>query len=296
MKFGLINIGRYGMNEDSQCEELREMMDSQGIGVLAVVEHHRGKDMRLRRELGQLVSEDERSKVRNTLGEGVTWYEKCRAGGKGAGVGIAVREGTGEVVELTEFGDEGLLWLKISREEDLYIACVYLVPRTSDWASDNVARQARLARGIENYTKKGRVVVMGDVNGRIGRSSVTVVNEEGDSVGQINRDSDDRVTNEQGRTMLALLEGTGMIVMNGVRGEATEITCKSKKEDGKGGSVADWIVVHKEWAHEWGNMEVDDRGWMDSDHNLVTGVWECSWLHRVGRKEADDECSVSEDR
>ena len=64
----------------------------------------------------------------------------------------------------------------------MFVAAVYLVPRTSDWYEGNLERKVRLIRGIQCYRQKGRVVVMGDMNARIGSLDVNIERECGEGV------------------------------------------------------------------------------------------------------------------
>ena len=101
----------------------------------------------------------------------------------------------------------------------------------------------------------------------------------------IERQSDDKVVNAQGITMLRLLEGYGMAVMNGVGGGSSgKATCRDR-------SVVDWIAVKRDMVQEVSPMVVD-KEWMeeggrrDGDHRLVRMEW-----NRVGVNNVAEEVS-----
>ena len=267
------------MREEAQCDEMKGLIEEVDIDVMVIVEHWRGKKKRVRKGLEVKESLEEVLGGRQILGSEYRWEECVRENGKGGGVGIAVKKTLGRVERLEEYEDDGLLWLKLCVGGiDLFVAAVYLVPRTSDWYEGNLERKVRLIRGIQCYRQKGRVVVMGDMNARIGSLDVNIERECGEGVVSLYRESEDEKVTQDGRDLLEMMAAANMVVMNGLEGKMKEMTCHKGR-----GSVVDWVVVERGWMREWVDMWVDDRGWMGTDHNLMMGVWRCEGC--VERKE-----------
>ena len=117
-----------------------------------------------------------------------------------------------------------------------------------------------------------KVVLMGDVNGRIGNMGNKIGEEGMERV--IERESSDTVVNEQGMEVLGMLNSFEMIVLNGVGGgKSGGATCRGK-------SVVDWIAVREGVWARCGVLEVIE-GWVqeggrkDGDHKIVmVEFWE----------------------
>ena len=272
LELAAINVGRHGMKDEERADELSAMIRELDIDVCAVAEHWRGEKERMRGELGVKESAEEKMETEHLLGDGFWWGQQVRKGGTRGGVGLAVKRGIGKIERLIEYEDEGLMWVCIERgERKLFVASVYFVPASSDWYAGNVHRRVRLAQGIARYEQQGRVVVMGDMNARIGCMSVMLQGEEEGAVVELYRQSEDTAITADGRRLLAMFSGMNMVVMNGVGGEGGQMTCEKKK----GSSVVDWAVVPKVCMHEFSAVWIDDRGWMDTDHHLVRITWMC---------------------
>ena len=91
-------------------------------------------------------------------------------GDKGSGgVAILVRKGLGTVEEVKTKGIEGLLWAKIKCEgRTLIVAAVYLVPIGSRYYEKNYNIREQLEKDIGMFKQQGIVIVVGDMNSRIG--------------------------------------------------------------------------------------------------------------------------------
>jgi len=156
--------------------------------------------------------------------------------------------------------EHGVVWLRVESprqpKKGVYVAFVYLPPQASTYYHQVEGMSydehfLKLQQDIMMFQSKGRVVLMGDFNARIG-----VMNEwdlldphilrHYDKQGVCNRKSNDKVHNSSGKRLISLCEDTGMFVMNGrslsdVNGL---ITFRSLK--GKGQSVIDYAVVSRD--------------------------------------------------
>ena len=110
--------------------------------------------------------------------EGYKWVGKPRINqnsprGKG-GVGFLVREclvNDIEFINTVKYKES--VWMKICSErgrEALYIGCVYM-PTDSTSISVMDSCSERLKKDVFSFREKGKVVLLGDFNARIGRSA-----------------------------------------------------------------------------------------------------------------------------
>ena len=264
VKFGTLNCGVRGIVDEMDVVKLATVIEMRGIDVMGVPETWRGEEDRDRKDIGVKKSDEEIKRDRNLLGDEYVWVERVRMKGTRGGVGIAVRKTCGIVRVVEEWSNEEVLWVCIQLRGGglLYVCCVYL--RSTGGIEGSLSC---LAKGLAMTENEGMVVVMGDVNGRIGR----LPNKVGGGV--VERVSDDPMVNPQGREVMTLMNECGMVVMNGVGGEETgRCTCR-------GASVVDWMAVRLGMMATCGMVEVEE-GWMseggraDGDHNLVMIVCE----------------------
>ena len=258
--------------------------EQQRLAVMGFAEHFIGRAKRVRRGLGVAETEEERDEVEGLLGSEWQWMERCRLlGGKG-GVGLAVRRSVGVGVVMDAFCSEGMLWVRVDLRSggELYVGVVYLVPEGSVYGAEALAARECLSAGLHHICGvlgATNVVVMGDVNGRIGERSLWFDDPDGDEVVEVKRVSDDKVMNARGEEVVGLLEAHHVMLLNGVDGdESGAATCR-------GVSVVDWVAVRREmkvdcsplrvepgWIGGGGGWKgVDDHGWLRFDWKVVGG-------------------------
>ena len=200
------------------------------------------------------------------------WYgrqQKKTQGGEGrGGVGFLVkRELEARVVKEGKEGN--LLWIAVGKEEPWYIAAVYIAPRKTD-------EYFRVMEEVQEDVGKwrGRVVVLGDFNSRVGELPNVMIDGEDDDRVECKRQSKDKKTDWRGKYLMREMNASGLVVVNGVKEEAewTSVQVKRKKE-GTGCSVIDLVCVAWEAWHEWGEMKVWDmaEAGLQADHRMVTG-------------------------
>jgi hypothetical protein len=271
-----LNVGRRGMVRDLDKVKVMKVMKERRMHALGVTEHWRGRDERMRRELKQEETEEDIEERESLFGDKFQWLERCRRKGGKGGVGLAVLKEWGKGVVVDELSSESVMWVRIEMVQGgvMYVAVVYLVPGGSVFEEEVQVGVRGLLCGLARYRGGDMVetvVVMGDVNARIGNMSVRI--ERGEDIEVIARDSDDKVVNERGTMLMGLLQSYGMVVMNGVAGkESGRATCRGK-------SVVDWIAVGDEMKDDCERLVVDEP-WMDEyendgvdDHRMVRIDW-----------------------
>ena len=98
-------------------------------------------------------------------------------------------------------GNEGILWVEVEGTgRKMHLAVVYIVPIKSTRYKNNIALRRELEEDIIKYKQEGMVMVMGDLNSRIG--------EENNYWKNIDKRVDDN-----GREWLALTRATGIITL-----------------------------------------------------------------------------------
>ena len=227
------------------------------IDICCVTETHLNEE---REKMFRMVFEDRfivHSKRRRNM--------KVRDKGSG-GIAIMVRREVGEVEMITEKRMDGLMWTKIvCVGRKLFIATVYIVPEGTVRAGQNISIREELERDIGKYKERGMVMVLGDMNGRIG-NLMSVINEE--RIYQ--RDNIDRKENNNGKELVRLMNRTGMVIMSGIR-RTSKYTCIKEGKYGLGKSVVDHVcmdegiidIVKKEKVNE------DVMELLTTDHAMV---------------------------
>jgi hypothetical protein len=272
IRVGGINAGVRGILNEVDIWKLRSILKERGIGILGVVEHWRGEEERMRRYLGVKETEEEKREKEQLCGEEYIWVERCRRKGRRGGVGLVVLRELGRVEVLEDFCDESVMWVRITSGmgQVMYVGVVYLVTAGTVFSEDNMSSMSKLAVTLSMLEGEENVVILGDVNGRIGQIGSKI--KVGEEVREIQRESEDMVVSEQGKDMLEMLQEFGMVVINGVGGGSSgKMTCRGK-------SVVDWMVVKEEMRDRCSTMVVEDGfmeegGRADGDHNLVMFDW-----------------------
>ena len=188
------------MNSDVQNDRVNVDVDLVGRKAKEMVRNKRERKLRLatwnfsglgsdrkQKEIGELLAKHnldvagqeswEKEETRIDV-EGYKWFGKPRIKqnsprGDG-GVGFLVREClVNEVEFINTVKYEESVWMKIRSErgrEALYIGCVYM-PTDSTSISVMDSCYERLKEDVLSFREKGKVVLLGDFNARVGRSA-----------------------------------------------------------------------------------------------------------------------------
>jgi hypothetical protein len=117
----------------------------------------------------------------------------------------------------------------------------------------NTELRRELEEDIMRYKQEGMVMVMGDLNSRIGEI-------------EHHRRNKDIEVNENGREWMALTRATGMIILSGLN-ETADYTCFNEQ----GNSVVDHICIDESYKDVVMKLENrrDVMGRIDTDHSMV---------------------------
>lgn len=216
-----------------------------------------------------------------------TVVDKKEKKGSG-GVALLVRTKSGVEVVGREDGGEGVLGVRVKKGGvTLTVVAVYAVPKVprAGKASRGVAeRLERTEEALEGLVatawrarrRQEQVVVLGDLNARVGEEGVQL--GMGAGPGEfVQRASMDKVVNPRGTDMLRRCGEAGLVMMNGLKGMAEYTRVVSEEADSRGSSVCDWICVSEGLFRGAASVKVggrDDTGQVavGADHLLVSST------------------------
>jgi hypothetical protein len=164
-------------------------------------------------------------------------------------VGAFVKKNLAAFTSIIEdISDHRIMWLQIlTKKEALFIAVVYVSP-------NNLEDLREVLENVETnlplLTKCGKVVIMGDLNGRMG--NVT----------------GDKITNERGRMIKKLSKNMGVKIVRAKQDKKWTFYSKVKGE-----SIIDLILLREGDKHSVSNYMVHKNISFGSDHRLVTFDW-----------------------
>jgi endonuclease/exonuclease/phosphatase family metal-dependent hydrolase len=195
--------------------------------------------------------------------EEYAWYGRDRKAqrslsGEG-GVGILIKKniGTAKVVKVSKLWD--MIWVKISLNgENIMVGGIYLSPADTTRETDIATFVQELETDIYNFRRIGKVIIMGDLNSRIGTAPSTIFGKE--KTFSYKRSSEDeqkkmsRAAKRQAKQILDSLNASSMVVLNGTDGggECTFV-------QGKGKSMIDFIILDNRFLCEE-EIEEDESG------------------------------------
>ena len=108
---------------------------------------------------------------------------------------ILVRKGRGRPKLARYKGSDEIVWAEIEGlGRTIHVAAVYIVPIKSTRYKHNVMVRRELEEDIVKFSRQGMVIVMGDLNSRIGDHT-----EEHGVPSDKKRENIDKIVNENGR-------------------------------------------------------------------------------------------------
>ena len=236
-----------GLCSDCKQKEVGELVAKHNLDVVA----------------GQESWEKEESRIEV---EGYKWFGKPRSKqnsprGEG-GVGFLVRECLANEVEfINSVKYEESVWMKVRSErgrEALYIGCVYM-PTDSSSISVVDSCYERLKEDVLCFREKGKVVLLGDFNARVGRSV-----QIDDVIGMFGED----MRNTSGNKLLSFFNEVELMICNG-RKLVSEPEWTRVRPSLKQKSIIDYIITDAQLLEVSGNVHVDRTDIGSSDHFLV---------------------------
>jgi exonuclease III len=218
---------------------------------------------------------------------GYLWLGRNRENQKGnrgsGGVGFFVAEWLISMCncpeEKEQFSTQDMTWMKIrgrSPEEDLYLAVVY--SGLEDSPIDQIqAMYNELTKWVTSHQDKGKVIIMGDFNARVGKYD----EEDGKRVGKFGEEKLSR----NGRELRTFLEKAGLFIVNN-RKEPGPIYTHTGTQGEE--SVIDYLIVSKSLLSECQShfliKDLDDN--LKSDHRSLQ--WTTSYagerVHKLQNK------------
>ena len=160
--------------------------------------------------------------------DGYKWFGKPRISRRGeGGVGFLVRECIAEEVEML-----GMRRVGGRGKEALYLCCVYM-------PTEGSAADVRLKEDVLEYQQKGRVVILGDFNARVGEST-----DVDDVIGIFGEDT----CNRSGNKLISFLNELELVICNGRQ-----------------------CVSEPEWARE--RPSLDQKSLYYNGCPVIEGVW-----------------------
>ena len=143
---------------------------------------------------------------------------------------------------------------------------VYMPPTGSVYYEDNYTIREQLEQDIRTYKTEWIVLVVGDLNSRIG-TLMTIINE--DTI--YKRQNADTVENDNGRELIKLMNSVGMVILSGI-GQTTKFTCYKEGKWKRGKSVVDHICIDEGALHmvQKTSTKEDVMNTMKTDHAMIT--------------------------
>ena len=196
---------------------------------------------------------------------GYKWFGKPRESIKGkrgeGGVGFLVSEPLlDDVTIIKKVKCNETIWLRIRirKGADLYIGCVYL-PTQGNVKHICTDRFNLLEEDICMFQSKGRVLLLGDFNARVGKS-----NDVDDVIGMFGEAS----CNCNGKLLIELLQNCNLVICNGRTMLKDPQWTRVQNRLGHK-SIIDYIITDRALMKESSNVFVDSTDIGSSDHYLV---------------------------
>ena len=189
--------------------------------------------------------------------DGYTWFGKLRSDQKSqrgeGGVGFLVREYIlGKFITNARY--EESVWMKVRGgrgREVLYICCVYM-PTDSTSVPVIDSSYEKLKEDVLSFKQKGRVVLLGDFNARVGRSN------------------DVETCNASGNRLISFLNEVELVICNG-RQLVAEPEWTRVRPSLNQRSVINYIITDTQLMKESGVVQVDSTDIGASDHVVRIG-------------------------
>jgi exonuclease III len=169
LSIGTWNI--HSIRTDTKKHEVYGIMELLKLDLLVITESWLDKES----------SEIEMEKA---FGDKFQWFSRSREKQRTikvfGGVGILVRKSVGvsSIVRISKVYE--IIWICVRfKEETLYIAAIYVPPVNSQYTDDFPQLLLELEGDILEFRQKGKVILMGDFNSRIGNCPSQIHNNYG---------------------------------------------------------------------------------------------------------------------
>lgn len=202
---------------------------------------------------------------------------KSKRGRSKGGIVITMKNAIRKGVKILDVIDSHIVWLKLEKKffnfvEDLYMCTIYIPPIESCkkiYGENKYELWDTLEKSILKYRDHGQIMLMGDVNSRIGRDNGILEYNSDQECDYLvnNRNSYDYVTNQFGRKLLEMCRQNNLIVLNGrsmgdLQGQFTSFNYN-------GSAVVDYCIVSQEFINKIIYFNVLDPNHL-SDHAPIS--------------------------
>ena len=179
--------------------------------------------------------------------------------------------------------DSDIIWVRVlkdsvSMRNDLYVAFVYLPPLNSSYGKVNSKNiMLKLEKQIEYFSCKGKIMICGDLNARVG-SNIDLIEKEEDIHLPTPNDNvfetifprvscDKSFVNQTGRWLIEKCIDNQLFILNGrTLGDLTgQFTCHTPR----GSSTVDYFLASRTLSNCINNMTVHDVN-IYSDHCMIS--------------------------
>ena len=166
----------------------------------------------------------------------------------------------------------------ISLKNDLFLAFVYLPPLNSTYGKVHSKHiMSKLEKQIEYFACKGKILISGDLNARIGDCIDLIQKKEDPCIPTPHDDTfdiilprvsqDNSVVNQSGRWLIEQCVDNQLYVLNGrtVGDLKGQFTCHTPR----GSSTVDYFIASRSVSNFTQSMKVHDFSFL-SDHSMLT--------------------------
>ena len=197
------------------------------------------------------------------------------------GIGVFVKEEILNSVTVVENKNIDSIWVRIrngkEKKNDLYLGTYYVSPDSQKSKKNDFFHS--INEEIVHFSKKGDIIIQGDLNGRTGEDLDFIESDKFDADlgiddlnkdNQILRNSEDKVKNQRGEQCLDLCKLNDLLILNGrLTGDIFgKLTC----HNWNGSSVVDYCIVPYDFLCNISSFTVGEYlPWL-SDHYISTLV------------------------
>ena len=198
------------------------------------------------------------------------------------GIAVLVKESMRHLYKFDPISDSDVIWVRIQKQftslsNDICLAFVYLPPLNSTYGKIHSKDiMLKLEKQIDYFACKGKIVLCGDLNARIGNSVDIMQSDDEPYLPTPRADtfdvilprvsSDYSVVNQSGRWLIDSCVDNQLYVLNGrTLGDLTgQFTCHTHR----GSSIVDYILASRSLSNYVHSMIVHELG-IFSDHCIL---------------------------
>ena len=198
------------------------------------------------------------------------------------GIAVFVKESLRSMFKFEPISDSDIIWVRVQKEltkllSDLYVAFVYLPPFNSSYGKANgKAIMQKLEKQIEYFSCKGKVILTGDLNARVGNETDILIKENdphlpipNDNIHEyiLPRVTSDSYVNQYGKWLTDLCVDNQLYILNGrTLGDLMgKFTCHTHS----GSSIVDYFIASSTLSTDVQSMFVNGLSLL-SDHCMLT--------------------------